>query len=155
MKTSDSPPIIAPLRPDQIPAAVELFCAQLVEHNLPTNAVEVRSVLDKFIADPRHGFVLTATLSDGTLIGVALACAFLGVEHGGTSGWIDELYVKPEHRGRGIGSLLIAEVIRVAKSRGWRALDLEVTDDHLRVVSLYQRHAFQPHARSRFYLKLD
>jgi ribosomal protein S18 acetylase RimI-like enzyme len=153
MKSPD--PIISLLRAEQIDAAVKLFRAQLNEHSLPNNDDETRAVIKQLLADASRGFILAAGLPDGSVVGIALGCSYLGVEHGGLSGWIEELYVTPEWRGRGLGSKLIEELIRVARDGGWRALDLEVTADHQRVVSLYRRHGFQPHARSRFFLKLS
>src|SRR5262249_56809298 len=95
--------------------------------------------------------MLVARAPDGSPIGVAYASSLLSLEHGGASGWIEELYVLPQWRGRGIGSRLIAEVVTRAKESGWRALELEAESSHQRAISLYARHQFQPHSRSRFY----
>jgi N-acetylglutamate synthase-like GNAT family acetyltransferase len=89
-----------------------------------------------------QGFMLVVRAPDGSPIGVAYASSLLSFEHGGASGWIKELYVTPQWRGRGIGSRLIAEVIARAKESGWRALDLEVEASHQRAISLYARHQF-------------
>jgi GNAT superfamily N-acetyltransferase len=70
--------------------------------------------------------MLVANAPDGGSIGVAYASSLLSLEHGGVSGWLEELYVLPQWRGRGIGSRLVAEVIAHARELGWRALDLEV-----------------------------
>jgi hypothetical protein len=51
----------------------------------------------------------------------------------------------------GIGSCLISEVIRHAKELGWRAIDLEVDASHQRAISLYLRHQFRLHSRSRLF----
>jgi GNAT superfamily N-acetyltransferase len=111
-------------------------------------------VIERVVADEELGFVLVAATKDRELVGVAFSSAFLGMEHGGVSGWLEELYVLPSWRRMGIGTRLVGEVIRIATARGWRALDLEVEADHLRVVSLYSRHGFLPHSRSRFWRKL-
>ncbi len=148
-------PILSLLRPDQIPAAAELLGAQLREHGITPSLERTRAVLTQMAGDERLGFVLVALAPDGKLLGVAYGGAFLSVEHGGLSGWLDELYVRPEYRGAGIGTKLLAEFIRVASARGWRAIDLEVESDHRRVVPLYERHGFEPQTRSRFYRKLS
>jgi ribosomal protein S18 acetylase RimI-like enzyme len=72
------------------------------------------------------------------------------LEHGGWSGWLEELYVLPEWRGQGAGTALLAAVIVAATERGWKALDLEVDSNHERVLSLYARYEFQAMSRSRF-----
>jgi ribosomal protein S18 acetylase RimI-like enzyme len=138
----------------QIDVALELLAAQLKEHGIEAENRRIREVMEKVISDERRGFILAATDMNEKILGVAYCSSFLGLEHEGESGWLEELYVLPEWRQQGVGTGLVAEAIRIAKARGWRALDLEVEADHQRVVSLYARHGFQPHTRSRFYLKL-
>jgi ribosomal protein S18 acetylase RimI-like enzyme len=137
------------LKIEQIDAAVDLLGRQLREHQVKINLGNVRSVIDRIVKDDRLGFVLVALEKNERPIAVALCCTFLGVEHGGTSGWIEELYVLPEFRQRGIGSLLVAECIRVASTSGWRAIDLEVDPNHRRALALYERHGFTPLDRAR------
>jgi GNAT superfamily N-acetyltransferase len=102
----------------------------------------------------RYGFMLVASTDDGRAVGVAYASTILALEHGGISGWLEELYVLPEWRGKGPGSRLLDAVIAHAEELGWRALDLEVDDDHQRVITLYTRHRFQPRSSARFYRTL-
>ena len=147
----DFSPQIRHLQPEEINQAVELLGRQLCEHQVGGSLEALQHVISQILKDPRLGFVLAAFRHDEGLIGVALGCAFLGIEHGGWSGWVEELYVVPQYREKGVGSLLIAEFIRVAAGLGWRAIDLEVDSSHRRVVSLYQRHGFQKLTRSRFY----
>jgi len=152
--TQNPAPVVSTIRPDQIDAAVELFGAQLKEHHIEIGLKQIRGVLEQVIADERRGFILVATTAQGEIVGAAFASAFLGMEHGGLSGWLEELYVLPSWRGKQIGSKLVSEVVRLATCRGWRALDLEVEADHAQAASLYQRHGFLPHSRTRFYRKL-
>src|SRR5215471_15830765 len=112
------------LKIEEIVAAVNLLGRQLREHRLKIGLDNVRSVVEQIVNDERLGFVLVAIAENKTFVGIAVGCAFLGIEHGGTSGWIEELYVLPEFRERGLGSLLIAEFIRVASALDWRAIDL-------------------------------
>jgi ribosomal protein S18 acetylase RimI-like enzyme len=148
-------PVIAPLRADQIDAAIGLFQIQLEEHHIETKSERLRQVIEKIISHERHGFILAAAIDSGKLVGVTYGGAYLGLEHGGESGWLEELYVLPEYRQNGLGTRLVNEVIRLARTRGWKALDLEIDADHQRVVSLYRRHNFQLQNRSRYCLKLD
>ena len=67
---------------------------------------------------------------------------------------MEELYVLPEFRELGIGSLLVAEFIWVASALGWRAIDLEIETGHQRAVSLYKRHGFTQLDRSRLSRRL-
>jgi ribosomal protein S18 acetylase RimI-like enzyme len=152
---TQSVPVIRPLQSDQIDAAIELFRAQLEEHKIETRTESLRQVIESIVADDRYGFILVAVTGNGKLVGLAFGSAFLGVEHGGPSGWLEELYVLPDWRQNGLGTRLVNEAIRAARARGWRALDLEVDASHQRAASLYQRHGFRPKNRSRYCLKLD
>jgi GNAT superfamily N-acetyltransferase len=142
-------------QPRDLDAVVYLLGQQLREHSIDTGTAQIRSVMERILVDTRLGFVLVATTPDGKPVGVAFGTSILGVEHGGTSGWIEELYVVPKFRGRGIGSYMVTEFIRVATGLGWRAIDIEVDAGHRRVESLYGRHDFRPIPRKRFCMKLD
>jgi GNAT superfamily N-acetyltransferase len=87
---------------------------------------------------------------DGRAVGAAYAAAHLSVEHGGTIGWLEELYVLPAWRNSGVGSRLLTAAIARARQLGWRCIELEIVAGHERAVSLYARHAFQPVPRARF-----
>jgi ribosomal protein S18 acetylase RimI-like enzyme len=136
-------------------AVVGLFEAQLREHEITSSREDLRLMAETVMRDRRYGFMLVASASDGSPIGVAYASSLLSLEHGGVSGWIEELYVSPQWRGQGIGSRLIEEVVSRAKEAGWRALDLEVDATHQRAKALYARHQFRSLRRSRFYRALE
>lgn len=126
-----------------------LLQAQLREHDIVTPANDVREVIHSVIANSSLGFMLLASV-DGRAVGVAYVAAHLSVEHGGTIGWLEELYVLPGWRSSGVGSRLLAEVIARARQLGWRCIELEIVAGHERAASLYGRHAFRPVARARF-----
>lgn len=55
---------------------------------------------------------------------------------------MDGIAVAADHRGRGIGSLLLGEVFRVAAENRCRQVRLNVIDVNPRARSLYERHGF-------------
>ena len=57
---------------------------------------------------------------------------------------VDGLCVVPTHRGRGIGSLLLAALYQEAAERGYRSIRLDVVATNARARALYERHGFQP-----------
>ena len=145
---------IRPLAAGQIAAVAILFEMQLAEHDVARSQEELASGLTTLLAEPGQGFVLVA-LAEEKPIGVAYVARILSLEHGGWSGWLDELYARPEWRNRGVGSALLAAAIAAATEREWAALDLEVDTDHRRVISLYQRNFFRPVSRTRFVRRLN
>jgi GNAT superfamily N-acetyltransferase len=140
---------IAALDERSADAAVELLAAQLREHDICTVEHELRAVVDAVANDARHGFMLLASAGDQA-IGIAFAAAHLSAEHGGVVGWLEELYVSRDWRGRGTGARLLAEVIARAEGLRWRALELEVVAGHERAAALYLRHGFVAADRARY-----
>ena len=128
---------------------VSLLAAQLEEHDISTPGDALRDVARAVIDDPSHGFISLALTHDA-IAGLAYAAAHLSAEHGGTIGWLEELYVTPGYRGRGIGSELLDNVISRACARGWRGVELEVVAGHERAASLYLRHGFAALPRARY-----
>lgn len=58
---------------------------------------------------------------------------------------IDELYVQPGLRNRGLGGLLLKSLLGAAKARGIERFKVySATKDMDRIVAFYRRHGFKP-----------
>ena len=57
---------------------------------------------------------------------------------------IVNLNVRPDMHSRGLGSLLIGEIERIARSAGCRVLHIGANTDNPRALALYQRLGFAP-----------
>ncbi len=136
------------LDPVHFDSALDLFEAQLREHQIESPGPALRSVVHEVMTCPSFGFILMAMLQ-GKAIGVAYAASHLSLEHGGIIGWLEELYVLPAFRGMGAGGTLLRETESRARGLGWRGLELEVVAGHERAIALYSRHGFLPLSRSR------
>ena len=56
--------------------------------------------------------------------------------------YLQDLFVAPEARGRGVGTALIDALCREAARRGYQAIRLEVIDANPRARALYEREGF-------------
>lgn len=72
------------------------------------------------------------------------------VEFGGMDGFVDEIYIRPAVRGRGIATEVLTELPKTLAEAGLKALHLEVSRDNEAAQRLYQRARFQP--RDRYFL---
>jgi len=126
-----------------------LLVDQLGEHGIKESTQRLTRILEDATSDATRGFLMLARDS-GRVVGVAYVATILSVEHCGPVAWLEELYVLPEHRSRGVGSTLLTAVLERARSTGVVAMDLEIDADHSRAESLYRRYGFRPLERSRW-----
>jgi GNAT superfamily N-acetyltransferase len=82
----------------------------------------------------------------GTIAGYALLISFYSNELGGRVCVLDELYVAPSFRGRGIGSAFLEALARKALPvfSDAVALELEVNPENKRARALYDNAGFVP-----------
>jgi GNAT superfamily N-acetyltransferase len=147
---------------------VALLAEQFREHRIELGQKLLSDAVSSLIADPTRGFVLLARDPEpgsgrnetvgrkaggsgrNETVGVAVLAYTWTLEHGGKVAWLDELFVVPEHRGRGLGRALLLRALELARDAGCRAVDLEVDADHARAERLYQREGFRALARRRW-----
>lgn len=75
------------------------------------------------------------------------------LELGGRDAFVDELFVRPEHRGRGLGALALETAERAARRLGVRAVHLEVDQDNDPARRLYERAGFRLRGRYQLMTK--
>ena len=102
------------------------------------------AVLGEWLFDRRGAEVLFALAPDGAEVGFALFfhnfSTFLG--RGGV--YLEDLYVRPEHRGRGYGKGLIRQLARIAKERGCGRLEWWCLDSNTPSIDFYLSLGAEP-----------
>ncbi len=106
-------------------------------------AASRRAALAQLLADPRLGGVWLSLIDDAAVGYVAL-CYGWSLELGGRDAFVDELFILPEHRGRGLGGALLTAAIEAAKTAGVRAFHLEIADGKPAAQGLYRKLGFRP-----------
>jgi ribosomal protein S18 acetylase RimI-like enzyme len=84
---------------------------------------------------------------EGRAAGYGVLTLGFSVEYGGRDGFIDDLYLTPEARGRGLGRQAMAFLEAKARELGVRALHLEVSAENARALALYGRSGFRDNGR--------
>lgn len=134
---NDADLLIRPVEPGDRPAWARLFRAYAQFYKVPMNEdILSRSWSWLMAADhPVEG--LLASLPSGELIGLAHYRWVPETLLGRDSGFLDDLLVADEYRGRGVGRRLIAAVAQVAQERGWSTLRWITAHDNVQAQLLY------------------
>ena len=123
-------------RGEDIPAlaALERAC-------FPEGADE--AMLERFLSDGRHRFLLAE--EDGTLLGYAW------YEYVLDEGYVGNVAVAAEHRRRGVGRLLVEDMLSDARAMHLAFLTLEVRESNTPARGLYEKTGFQVVGRRKNY----
>lgn len=76
-------------------------------------------------------------------IGYVVVCFGWSLEMGGMDGFLDEIYIRPGVRGRGIGSEVLQNLPKALAGAGLKALHLEARRDDPRIDGFYRRNRFE------------
>jgi GNAT superfamily N-acetyltransferase len=131
-----SPPIAA----DQ-PGWRRLYEGYAAFYKMPmTDAIAER--VWSWLHDPAHVLeALVARTPAGAVVGIAHFRAMPRPLTGSTAAFLDDLFVDPELRGARVADALLAELKRVAQTRGWTLIRWLTADDNYRARGVYDRHA--------------
>jgi ribosomal protein S18 acetylase RimI-like enzyme len=95
--------------------------------------------------DSGRFLALLAMDESDTAVGVLTLSESFALYAGGEYGVIDEMYVRPQHRGRGVGRALVDEAVAIARQRRWFRLDVTSPGDqsNRRAVRFYAKLGFE------------
>jgi ribosomal protein S18 acetylase RimI-like enzyme len=105
-----------------------------------------RTALGNFIEDPTFGRIWLISV-DNELVGYLVLTLGYSIEYGGRDAFIDEVYIRAEYRGCGIGSQALSFAEEECRALGVRALHLEVERENTNAQRLYRKVGFADHDR--------
>jgi GNAT superfamily N-acetyltransferase len=113
----------------------------------PFDAEAVRAAVVRLLDDDSLGRVWLIR-SGGETVGYVVLTFGYSLEFHGRDAFVDELYLRAEHRGRGLGRLALEFVERACPDLGIQALHLEVDDDNDPARALYEKVGFVDRQKS-------
>ena len=138
MPETNPPATLRPARPDDSATILdlirELASYEKLAHEVVATADDLQHHL--FGAHPA-GEVILAEVA-GETVGFALFFTNFSTFRGCPGVYLEDLFVRPEHRGRGIGKSLIAAVARVAVDRGAGRMDWAVLSWNTPAIEFYR-----------------
>jgi GNAT superfamily N-acetyltransferase len=107
---------------------------------------EARRALAQLLGDARLGRVYLIRVAD-ELIGYFVLTFGFSLEFKGRDAFVDELFLRAEFRGRGIGTHALAVAEEACRAENVRALHLEVERVNAGAQEVYRRAGFKDHDR--------
>jgi GNAT superfamily N-acetyltransferase len=135
----------------QLAELLEVLFAQEAEF-VPDRKKQERA-LRMILEDPMRGRIFVAR--DGArLVGMVSILRTVSTAEGGPAGLLEDLVVRPEARGKGLGSRLLAHAIAQARAEGLTRLTLLTDGDNFNAHRLYERAGFSFSSMRPMRLKL-
>jgi ribosomal protein S18 acetylase RimI-like enzyme len=106
----------------------------------------VRLAVSTLLEDPQLGRVWLIT-DRGEPVGYLALTLGYSLEYGGRDAFIDELFIRESHRGRGLGRRALRVAEEACRELDVRALHLEVARTNAAAKRLYRASGFVDHDR--------
>lgn len=147
-RASGDTPTLRPTRESDVDALTRLVRAFYTEEGYAFEEAVVRAVLSPLLAAGSSLGRVWVFDDGGRTVGYIILALGYSIEYQGRDAFVDELYLEPAYRGRGLGKVALAELERECRSLGVRALHLEVERDNTRARKLYATLGFEDNDRS-------
>ena len=133
-------------RPEDLATLLPLVAAFHAEEGIESSEDQQRAAVGPLLEGIPYGAVYLIGPARAP-VGYIIVTFSWSVEFGGMDGFVDELFIRPAVRGRGIASEVLIALPRTLAEAGIRALHLEVDRDNEPAQRLYTRARFQPRDR--------
>lgn len=129
-------------RLEDLPELVELLGILFSqEHEHAPDAARQERALRLILADARIGRIYVAR-EGARVIGMVNIQKGVSTVEGGPAGYLEDFVVRPEQRGRGLGTRLIRHAIEESRKEGLLRLILLTDGDNADAQRLYERVGF-------------
>jgi len=136
--------VLRPATAEDAPHIHRLIVA-LAAYEREPDAVEVTpATLAAQLASERPPFECLLALVEGVVVGFALYFHNYSTWRGRTGLYLEDLFVDPTQRGRGVGRELLAELARIAVARGCARMEWMVLDWNEPAIAFYRRLGAAP-----------
>ncbi|MCH2094223.1 MAG: GNAT family N-acetyltransferase [Rhodobacteraceae bacterium] len=129
-------------RPEHMEKLLLMMSALQRENELDLDDIQRRQALTPVLAGSPHGVVYLIGPERAPVGYVSIGFGW-SMQCGGLSGIVDEIFVRPAVRGRGIATEALTRLAKALKEAGLTALHLEVGADNDRARHLFERAHFK------------
>jgi GNAT superfamily N-acetyltransferase len=130
--------VIRLARPDDVPQILALIHELAVYEREPDSVEATEDGLQAALFGPDPRVWVHVVEEDGEVVGHALWYVNFSTWSGRHGIWLDDLYVRPEHRGKGHGLALLRTLADICVERGYARLEWWVLDWNELAIGFYR-----------------
>jgi GNAT superfamily N-acetyltransferase len=130
---------IVPARSEDVPVILELIRALGDYERMSDQVVATEAGLQTWLFGERPAAEVVLAYVDHTVVGFALFFHNFSTFLGRPGLYLEDLFVRPEWRGRGIGRELMVHLARIAVSRECGRMEWAVLDWNASAIGFYER----------------
>lgn len=133
------PLVIRPAVRDDAPVILDLIKGLAVYERLAHEVVATPDAVERTLFGPRPAAEVLMAEWQGEPVAFALFFSTYSTFLAQPGLWLEDLFVKPGHRGRGIGARLLASLAGIAVQRNCGRLEWAVLDWNEPAIAFYRR----------------
>ncbi|MDB5299413.1 MAG: putative acetyltransferase protein, partial [Phycisphaerales bacterium] len=130
--------LIRPATSEDVPLILDLIRGIAEYEKLSHEVVATEDLLREHLFGPRPAAEVLLAYVDGNSVGFALYFPNFSTFLGRPGVYLEDLYVRPEMRGKGVGKALLREVARAAAGRNGGRLEWSVLDWNEPAIQFYK-----------------
>jgi GNAT superfamily N-acetyltransferase len=130
--------VIRRVAPADVPAVVALVHELADYEREPDSCTLTAGQLDAALFGPAPALFGHVAEADGEVVGCALWFLNFSTWRGVHGLYLEDLYVRPAHRGAGLGRALLAALAAVCAERGYARLEWSVLDWNAPSIAFYR-----------------
>lgn len=130
----------------RLPILLPLIADYHAFEGIDSDAAGREAAARALLAKPEFGAIWLMR-ADARVAGYIALCRGFSLEFGGFDAFVDEFFVLPEFRGRGVGGRVLELIRNEARARDINALHLEVARDNAPARKLYAKAGFATRER--------
>jgi GNAT superfamily N-acetyltransferase len=135
---------LRPATPEDAPEIHRLIVALATYEREPDAVVVTPAELAAQLASERPPFECLLALAEDAVVGFALYFHNYSTWRGRAGLYLEDLFVEPAQRGRGIGRRLLIELAKLAVARGCARMEWMVLDWNEPAIAFYRSLGAQP-----------
>jgi GNAT superfamily N-acetyltransferase len=143
--------VIRPATAADVPAIADLIRGLARYEKLEQDVTMTEELLAKNLFGPKPFAETLIAQEAAAPIGFALFFHNFSTFLAKPGIYLEDLFVAPEHRGRGIGRALLKELARIAVERGCGRLEWSVLDWNRDAIAFYERLGAKPNSEWTVY----